>query len=826
MKILKINVLKSSNEKEIKSTISNNYELRTCYVISDGTEINLKMNGLFSTNSVITHSADEIRSIVEFYLSQNYTARPLEIILKAKNANLQEYLYQYYEMIILTYQGRFKKVLSEITSLENDVEFELGALILKSYVLKNLSMKSEMKQVEALIKEARTTADAVKLYYAALSFYHIHDFTKFKMYLDKSLKKLEVSSKNQANKNLQERCYGLSVWFTLKTEKMSFLGNEERCIEMVDSIKAHCKNDLLAQLVTAIVLKDFTKLANNYEPSICLEFQENFRLHVYPHARQLLSKLNVMTDGSSLFQRFYECILDMFEGLNNSQDFEVNFDVSLLLLEEGNHKIISFIVKNLINLDETNILEQIFPILKQMVKTGAKEGSNSAAAAYLLLLAKVDNYLGVKEGRKRSSVEKFINKIIEINGKSSGTVDKTIVADAQLLLAEVKNNPDMIDIIDEDCLNEKLDLRARKTALKGLKHEFSSLTRELKFASDDNNFQYINLLIQMDKNSSSTLKFIISRVPSLKSVNKYLAKIYFGEQRFTEALQCIERANRGDAGSNDIEYIILSAEVYLSVANPEMALTIVNSEIANDFKLAENNSVKVIKARALVATGRSEEARKLLQGQQSDTAINLELMKLEDDPKRVKSIMSLCVKPSLQMEIEYLKKLELSNLITQALDYSRKIVIKDTQINQEVLVDYEILVANLLTKTGDSQTANIQLRDLYERMPGNPKVLEALGQLMYDQGDLNNAIRTFEMAISVFPENKRLMEKLVQALIGTHNFEAALSYYDKCKHEAFRLPLINLLIRLGRFEKVEQLIKASELPNKNELLGDVYSLSE
>ena len=246
--------------------------------------------------------------------------------------------------------------------------------------------------------------------------------------------------------------------------------------------------------------------------------------------------------------------------------------------------------------------------------------------------------------------------------------------------------------------------------------------------------------------------------------------------------------------------------------------------MAENLSLGEDTKVKILRSKILVALGNRDDAEKILETTRSDTNVHLERMKLTTDLRKVRSIMQFCEEPTLEMHVEFIRKLAESGQTDTALRHAQSVqgLSFKQKASKELTVELEILLAKMLGKQGKSADGFQILKELHHNHPNNVKILEELGQFMYDLGDLNKAIFYYEQALHILPNSKSITKKMVQSLLGMHDYASALAFYDRCRHDAFRIPLIKILLKSRQFQQAEKLAQESDMDRKEEVLGDIY----
>jgi tetratricopeptide repeat protein 21B len=144
----------------------------------------------------------------------------------------------------------------------------------------------------------------------------------------------------------------------------------------------------------------------------------------------------------------------------------------------------------------------------------------------------------------------------------------------------------------------------------------------------------------------------------------------------------------------------------------------------------------------------------------------------------------------------------------------------------------EKMAAIYLTHTKDLKLYIACFKELADKMPGSPTAL-LLGDAYMNIQEPEQALVVYEQALKKTPRDSLLAVKVGQALVKTHHYTKAISYYEAAlKYEGIqflRTDLAELYLKLRHFDRAEKTIKAAlhhkeDIPDVKRLCGDTDML--
>ncbi|KAF6773261.1 hypothetical protein AHF37_06976 [Paragonimus kellicotti] len=294
-----------------------------------------------------------------------------------------------------------------------------------------------------------------------------------------------------------------------------------------------------------------------------------------------------------------------------------------------------------------------------------------------------------------------------------------------------------------------------------------------------------------------------------------------------------------------IEGHILLAQVYLYQDNLKLAEQALETGLSNNFEVRTHPLYQLVRARLLIKQGSSKSAVQILK--QTITTLN-------NGPG------SIGTRPTLRSGAEnarVTKNVTLSDRLTLALTlaeahrnlgefHEATKVLQDAQLSFTGSIEVgriTIASADLALSQGDHETALNTLRAIRKEHPyyltarqhmaniylhhrkekklyaacyrelaetiGTAEANLLLGDAYMTIQEPDRAMEVYEAVLRKHPNDLRLASKMGQALVRTHNYWKAVSYYEaavKGGQTTLRLDLTDLLIKLKQYEKAKRIL--------------------
>uniref|UniRef100_A0A7S0S5T6 Tetratricopeptide repeat-like domain-containing protein n=1 Tax=Chlamydomonas leiostraca TaxID=1034604 RepID=A0A7S0S5T6_9CHLO len=306
--------------------------------------------------------------------------------------------------------------------------------------------------------------------------------------------------------------------------------------------------------------------------------------------------------------------------------------------------------------------------------------------------------------------------------------------------------------------------------------------------------------------------------------------------------------------ANPEEYTVhlLITSIYVHQEKAQAALAALDQAVSSNFAVREMPLFHVVNAQVLMASGKLEEARKVL-----ESAMNLPGMRTALTPQQRARLGRRVVEPTLhERATTYLLLADclgrLSKLpdAPEAKKYINDAIREFEGTSEEVRVtiaDGELAIAR-----GDVEGALKKLRKIPNTSPHFTRARMAMADILlrhrkdkagyvkcymelveaspdYDSycmlgeafmqiQEPEKAVRAFEAALEFSPKDTELTTRIARALVTTHDYQHAIDYFNKAifanrGNFSLQLELANLLVRLRQWQPaVAVLNKCLERP--------------
>jgi len=308
---------------------------------------------------------------------------------------------------------------------------------------------------------------------------------------------------------------------------------------------------------------------------------------------------------------------------------------------------------------------------------------------------------------------------------------------------------------------------------------------------------------------------------------------------------------------NPEEYSVhlLICSVYVYQEKPQLAMSALDQAVSSNFSVRETPLFHIVNAKVLMASGKMEEARKVL-----ETAMNLPGVRTPLRSEQRQRLTRRVFEPTLHeratiylLLAEVLGRLSKLPDAPEAKKYISDAIREFEGTSEEVRVtvaDSELAIAR-----GDVEGALKKLRKIPNTSPHYTKARMAMADIylrhrkdkasyikcyldLVDQAadydtycmlgeafmqilEPEKAVKAFESALEYSPKDAELTCKIARALVTTHDYQRAIDYYNKAIYVSrgnwmLQLELCNLLVRLRQWpQAVSALNKCLERPRDN-----------
>ncbi|CAH1774388.1 unnamed protein product [Owenia fusiformis] len=352
------------------------------------------------------------------------------------------------------------------------------------------------------------------------------------------------------------------------------------------------------------------------------------------------------------------------------------------------------------------------------------------------------------------------------------------------------------------------------------------------------------------KRCNVILESITRSVPGLLEGLFLMAKVKYLSGDIDAAQSTLQHCLDTDATFSDAH--ILMAQIYLYQNNFKQANQSLEIGLSYNFEVRDHPIYNLIKARIHRKQGENEEAVKTLQMAMALPGIKKSSRHSASKKGKVIQQVSLNDRVSVFLELAEAHRAlgeqhEATKVMSDATNefHGTPEEIRITIANAEMSIDrgdVEGALTMLRTITPDQpyfvqareKMANIYLnhrkdkrlyascyRELVDKAP-SPHTCLLLGDAYMSIQEPEKAIEVYETALKKNPKDGSLASKIGQALVKTHNYGKAISYYEAALKSGgqnfLRYDLAELLLRLRQYEKAEKVLRIAldtDTPNQD-----------
>uniref|UniRef100_A0AAY4BBA0 Tetratricopeptide repeat domain 21B n=1 Tax=Denticeps clupeoides TaxID=299321 RepID=A0AAY4BBA0_9TELE len=351
---------------------------------------------------------------------------------------------------------------------------------------------------------------------------------------------------------------------------------------------------------------------------------------------------------------------------------------------------------------------------------------------------------------------------------------------------------------------------------------------------------------------TSVLDAVVKILPGLLQAVFLMAKVRFQSGDVEVAQRSLQHCLEQDPSHADAH--LLMAQIHLLQGNFKLSSQSLELCLSHNFEVREHPLYHLIKAQAQRKMGELQEAVRTLQ-----LAMNLPGVRRVGASKPKGKRAELSVSDCVSVFLELAEALWMNGEQHEAAKVIQDAINEFTGTPEELRVtianadlallrgDTELALSTLRNITPDQpyyieakeKMADIYLnhrkekrlyvscyRDLVEKLQ-SPHVYLLLGDAYMDIQEPEKAIEVYEQALKKNPKDGALASKIGKALVKTHNYAKAISYYEAAlksgQQNFLRHDLAELLMKLKQHERCEKVLHkalahdpANELPSLTE----------
>uniref|UniRef100_A0A8C3RQ45 Tetratricopeptide repeat domain 21B n=1 Tax=Chelydra serpentina TaxID=8475 RepID=A0A8C3RQ45_CHESE len=798
-------------------------------------------------------------ALISYYCQEGYFRH----VQEAANEGLKKFghhpVFLFYRAYGMMMEGHVKEAIRELESIKNKQEVSLCTMMALIYAHKKSSNpdRDAILELDAKMKEQRKTAGQQALYFAGLFLWHLGRQDKAREYVDRMIK---VSNGNKEGLILK-------AWLDLTCGKEAYI---KKAVKYFDE-GMQDGNDPFALLGKAQyfevrqnysgALETVNQIIANF-PDFLPAFIKKMKLQLalqdweqaVETAQRLLQKDTLNLEAIRMEALHFLCR----EGNIPEVSLCVALLLSIKLFESLNHSVIEFICgRNQLILQQTQILvERAFDLAShdseiatelgyQMILQGkVKEALKWYKTAMVLDETSVSALTGIIrcqiiEGQLEDADQQleFLNEIQQSIGKSG----ELSFLRAVLAMKKHQRQEEVIHL-----LNDVLDTHF--SSLHGLPlgvQYFEKLNPDflLEIVREYLNFcptqpanpgQPPSPLL---KHCASVLETVVKTVPGLLHAVFLIAKVKYLSGDIEASHSVLQHCLEQNPSYPDAH--LLMAQVHLSQNSFKLCSQSLELCLSYNFEVREHPLYHLIKAQTQKKMGEISEAIKTLQmamslpGMRGAVAFSKSKAKRNeiDASDRVSIFLELVEAHRLNGEQHEAAKVlqDAINEFTGTPEELRVVIANaDLALAQGDIEQALTMLRNITSEQpyfvqAKEKMADIYLqyrkekklyascyRDLVDKLPSSHTFL-LLGDAYMNIQEPEEAIEVYEQALKKNPRDGTLASKIGKALIKTHNYSKAISYYEAAlkngQQKILCYDLAELLLKLRQYEKAEKVLQ-------------------
>uniref|UniRef100_A0A670YAJ8 Tetratricopeptide repeat protein 21B n=1 Tax=Pseudonaja textilis TaxID=8673 RepID=A0A670YAJ8_PSETE len=791
-------------------------------------------------------------ALINYYCQEGYFRHVQTIANEGLKTFGNDPVFLFYHSYGILMEGRIQEALLSLESIKNKQEVSLCTMMAMIYAHKKRPNpdRGVIMDLDAKLKEHRKTVGQEALYFAGLFLWHIGRYEKAREYIDRMIKIsngskegwilkgwLDVTSGKEASIKKAGKCFdeglqnGNDIFALMgKAQYFEARQNYSGALETVNQIIAN-----FPRFLPAFIKKMKLQLAlQDWEQSV-------------ETAQRLLQKDALNLDALKMEAVHYLCregnipevslqfliphyILQLTQMLVDRafslapQNADIATELGYQMLFQGKIKEAMKCYKTAMALDETSV-----PALTGIIRSQLMEGKLDDVEQQLEFLKEVQQSIGIsaelsylravlamKKNKRQEEVITLLNDVLDAHFSSLQGLPLGIEYFEKL-------NPDfLIEII-----KEYLNFCPSQPA--GVGQPPSPLLRPC----------------------ASVLETVMKTVPGLLQAAYLVAKVKYlsGNYEASERIlqHCLEQ------NPSYAEAHLLMAQVHLLQNNFQSCAQSLELCLSYNFQIREHPVYHLVKAQAQIKMGEIAEAIKTLQ-----MAMNLPGMRTSTPSSKSKTI-EIDGRDRLSLYLELVEAHRLNGEQHEAIKILQDAINEFSGTSEELRV--MITNADLVLMQGDveaaltmfrnitpEQTYFVQAkekmagiylkyrrdkklyascyRDLVEKMPSSHTFL-LLGDAYMNIQEPEEAIEAYEQSLKKNPRDGALARKIGNALVKTHNYSKAISYYEAAlktgQQNILCHDLAELLLKLSQYDKAEKVLRQAL---DHEPVNDLSSLME
>ncbi|XP_059560213.1 tetratricopeptide repeat protein 21B isoform X2 [Myotis daubentonii] len=842
--------------------------------------------------------AQGLKTLINYYCQERYFHHVLLVASEGIKKYGNDPVFRFYHAYGTLMEGKTQEALREFETLKNKPDVSLCSLLALIYAHK-MSPNPDREAIlesDAKVKELRKGAEPRALYHAGLFLWHIGRHEKAREYIDRMIKMSDGSKEGQI----------LRAWLDITRGKEPYtkraLRSFEEGLQNGNDIfallgKAQClemRQNYLGALETVNqVIVNFP----SFLPALVQKMKLQLALQDWDQAIEIVQRLMLQdkqnVEALRMLALYYLCREGDIEKAATTLE---NLENALDAMEPQNAQLFYKITIAFSRTCGRNqlILEKIQTLLERAFSLTPQQSEYATELGYLMLLQEkvkeawkwyqiainleetsITAVIGcircqLIEGQLQEADQQleFLSEIQQSFGKYA---ELTYL---QAILA-IKKNKQQEEVIN--LLNDALDTHFSQLQDLpfGIQY-FEKLNPDFLLEIITEYLNYCPLqpaspgqtLSPLLKRCTSVLEAIVRTVPGLLQAVFLIAKVKYLsgdiEAAYNNLQHCLEH------NSSYADAYLLMAQVYLSQDKFKLCSQSLELCLSYNFKVRENPLYHLIKAQSQKKMGEIGEAIKTLhmamslpgvrkteassKSKYKNTEVDashrlsifLELVEvycLNGEQHEAAKVLQDATHEFSGTYEELRVTIANADLALAQGDVERALsMLQNVTSEQPYFIEVKEKMADIYLKHRKEKMLYITCyREIAEIMP-SPHSFLLLGDAYMNIQEPEEAIVAYEQALNQNPKDGTLASKVGKALVKTHNYSKAITYYEaalKNGQNYLCYDLAELLLKLKWYDKAEKVLQhalAHELVNElsavmedgrlQVLLAKVYSKME
>ncbi|XP_003478712.1 tetratricopeptide repeat protein 21B [Cavia porcellus] len=808
-----------------------------------------------------------LKTLINYYCQERYFHHVVLVASEGMKRYGSDPVFRFYHAYGTLMEGKIQEALREFEAIKNKQDVSLCSLIALIYAHK-MSPNPDREAIlesDARVKEQRKGADQKALYYAGLFLWHIGRHDKAREYIERMIKMPNSSNEGQILKAWLDIARGNEPYAKkalkyfkeiLQDEKDIFaLLGKARCLEMLQNYSG--------------ALETVNQIIVNF-PSFLPAFIKKMKLQLalqdwdqmVETAQRLLLQDNQNVEALRMLALYYLCREGNVEKAATTLEHLGN---ALDVMEPQNAELFYKVTKAFSRTCGRNqlILQKVQTLLEKAFTLSPQQSEFAAEIGYQMILqGKVKEALTwyqtamTLDNTSISALTGFIrsqlmdgqlqeaDQQLEFLSEVQQSIEKSTELIYLHVILAMKKNKQQEEVIH--LLNDVLDTHFLQLEDVPLSIQyFETLNPDflLEIITEYLNFCPMlpaspgQALAPFFRRCTLVLETIVRTVPGLLQAVFLIAKVKYLsgniEAAFNNLQYCLDH-NPSYADAH-----LLMAQVYLSQEKFKQCSQSLELCLSYNFDVREYPLYHLIKAQSQKKMGEITEAVKTLhmamnlpgmrrtgassksQGRKTEVdaahrlSIFLELVevhRLNGEQHEAAKVLQDAIHEFSGTSEELRVTIANADLALAQGDAEQALrILRNVTAEQPYFIEAKEKMADIYLKHRKEKMLYITCyREIAERMP-SPRSFLLLGDAYMNIQEPEEAIVAYEQALSQNPKDGTLASKIGKALVKTHNYSKAITYYEAAlksgQQNYLCYDLAELLLKLKLYEKAEKVLQ-------------------